>query len=631
MTLNRMSKWVIFLALLLTCSFNSICYSGKLANQTEDTDPGLDSLLYTVDSPAINNGLDRKVTIQNLRKGMAKPANIYFLSDSVSLASAVTALNALNVYCTLVLDMDYTMVASVSFDPEVYIQPTPGNVITAGESNLTGVKLAQDIGDFQVFNENGAGVVTFSRCPPTGVSAMWWGAAGDGTADDSDELNSACAAVKAIHGQVRIGADIEHKITAQVDYSEVALIGMHRGDEDSKGSKIWVSGGITGLYATGVKSRLENLNIWGDETYTGNLVGIDASSIGVYLYEGHEAKIKNCSFHRLETAVKVEGLAGTYDSYILENRFQFNTTNILATGGAAGITPNGMKLLYNTMVNGGTGTAIKLVGNYTVGPPESGHRFSYAQIVGNRIENFTTIFDVTLINQCQFINNEIETFTNLFSFATSQEADAIDCTWLSGGGMYPSLQMGALPTTTTPTAIKLRGYNHPGNLADIVADSTFTFLDYNNATETELVTIGDADFSPLTSNYILWRFLSAGQGIIFSNSDVETFRINKNGVMSFSATPQALTGAGTINVTTAITNFTATGVANALTIADGATQGQLKTVAMIGGEGAGNSGSLTGANVEGTSIVMDANGEAAQLIWTNSKWFFNGGGATYIP
>ena len=89
-------------------------------------------------------------------------------------------------------------------------------------------------------------------------------------------------------------------------------------------------------------------------------------------------------------------------------------------------------------------------------------------------------------------------------------------------------------------------------------------------------------------------------------------------------------GAGTINVTTAITNFTANGVANALIISDGATQGQLKTVCMIGGEGAGNSGSLTGANIEGTSIVFTANGHRADLVWTNSKWFFSGS-AAYTP
>ena len=549
----------------------------------------------------------------------------YYLSEFVTIKAAETFLNGLNADCELELNKDETLSAStgnVSFDPEVTLQPTPGNVITLGAYNLTGVKFAQDIGDFQVFNENGAGVVTFSSCPPTGVSAMWWGAAGDGTADDSDELNSACASVKAIHGQVRVSADIEHKITSQVDYSEVALIGMHRGDEDSKGSKIWVSGGITGLYATGVKSRLENLNIWGDETYTGNLTGIDASSIGVYLYEGHEPKAKNCSFHRLETAIKVGGSAGTYDAYIQENRFQFNSTNILVTGGAAGIPPNGIKILYNTMVNGGTGTAIKLLGNST-------HSFLYGQIVGNRFENFTTVFDVTLISQCQFLSNEIETFTNLFSFATSQEVDAIDCTWLSGGGVYPSLQLGSLPSAFNTTGLKLRGYNHSGNLADIETDSTLTFLDYNNSTETGLVTIGDADFLSLTSNYILWRFLS-GQGIIFTSSDAETFRITKAGVLSFSATPQSLTGAGTINATTAITNFTADGVANALIISDGVTQGQLKTVCMIGGEGAGNSGSLTGANIEGTSIVFTANGHRADLVWTNSKWFFSGS-ATYTP
>ena len=82
-------------------------------------------------------------------------------------------------------------------------------------------------------------------------------------------------------------------------------------------------------------------------------------------------------------------------------------------------------------------------------------------------------------------------------------------------------------------------------------------------------------------------------------------------------TPQTLTGAGEINATTSITLLVTTG-ANALTIADGSQSGQLKYIVM---KTDGGVGTLTGSNFVGTSIIFDTVGEAATLIWTDSKWY----------
>ena len=82
-------------------------------------------------------------------------------------------------------------------------------------------------------------------------------------------------------------------------------------------------------------------------------------------------------------------------------------------------------------------------------------------------------------------------------------------------------------------------------------------------------------------------------------------------------TPQTLSGAGEINATTSITLLVTTGV-NALTIADGLVEGQIKYIVM---KTDGGNGTLTGANLVGTSIVFDTVGEGHTLIWTDSKWY----------
>ena len=88
-------------------------------------------------------------------------------------------------------------------------------------------------------------------------------------------------------------------------------------------------------------------------------------------------------------------------------------------------------------------------------------------------------------------------------------------------------------------------------------------------------------------------------------------------VGGYADTPQTLTGAGEINATTPITLLVTTG-ANALTIADGTQNGQLKYIVM---KTDGGNGTLTGSNFVGTSILFDTAGEGHTLIWTDSKWY----------
>ena len=78
---------------------------------------------------------------------------------------------------------------------------------------------------------------------------------------------------------------------------------------------------------------------------------------------------------------------------------------------------------------------------------------------------------------------------------------------------------------------------------------------------------------------------------------------------------QSLSGAGAVDLTNLVTELTTTG-ANALTLADGTTSGQVKIVNMIVDGGDGTLTPVTFAN--GTTITFDAVAESATLVWNST-------------
>ena len=86
---------------------------------------------------------------------------------------------------------------------------------------------------------------------------------------------------------------------------------------------------------------------------------------------------------------------------------------------------------------------------------------------------------------------------------------------------------------------------------------------------------------------------------------------------------QAITADGSsttaVNVTTAITEITATSATHSCAIADGA-DGQVKTIINTSASGT-NAITITPANLRGyTTIVLNAPGETVTLLFKNSNW-----------
>jgi hypothetical protein len=96
-----------------------------------------------------------------------------------------------------------------------------------------------------------------------------------------------------------------------------------------------------------------------------------------------------------------------------------------------------------------------------------------------------------------------------------------------------------------------------------------------------------------------------------------TGNVTGNIVGDVTATNQALSGAGAVNITDMLTSLTTTGAAQALTLADGVV-GQIKIIAHVVD---GGSAVLTPTTKSGfTTITFTAVGESAMLIYTVSGW-----------
>ena len=93
--------------------------------------------------------------------------------------------------------------------------------------------------------------------------------------------------------------------------------------------------------------------------------------------------------------------------------------------------------------------------------------------------------------------------------------------------------------------------------------------------------------------------------------------------IALAGTPQALSGAGVLNLTTAITNCTSTGAGQVVSLANSTQAGQIKIVThtVDGGDVRVTPATLDG----GSYATLDAVGDTVVLIWNDSAWQIIGG------
>ena len=93
--------------------------------------------------------------------------------------------------------------------------------------------------------------------------------------------------------------------------------------------------------------------------------------------------------------------------------------------------------------------------------------------------------------------------------------------------------------------------------------------------------------------------------------------------IALAGTPQALSGAGVLNLTTSITNCTSTGAGQVVSLADSTQIGQVKIVChtVDGGDVRVTPATLDG----GSYFTLDAVGDTVVFIWNDSAWQAIGG------
>ena len=111
---------------------------------------------------------------------------------------------------------------------------------------------------------------------------------------------------------------------------------------------------------------------------------------------------------------------------------------------------------------------------------------------------------------------------------------------------------------------------------------------------------------------------------------VTNFINNLPSFIGYENSIQSLSGAGAVDVTSAVTLLTSTGAAEAITLADGTVKGQTKTIIH---DVDGGSMVLTPTSVAGYSTITFTDvGDAVQLMWSSTAggangWIIIGGGS----
>ena len=120
------------------------------------------------------------------------PTAEVYLSSYGSLSTAVSTIGATEM--TLVIDQDDTLAGVVTVPSTLSLRFIQGSVVTTGSNVLT-INGSIISGLYQIFSSSSTYLVLGDRT--IGAYPEWWGAAGDGSTDDSTEIQAAIDALTA--------------------------------------------------------------------------------------------------------------------------------------------------------------------------------------------------------------------------------------------------------------------------------------------------------------------------------------------------------------------------------------------------------------------------------------------------
>lgn len=113
--------------------------------------------------------------------------------------------------------------------------------------------------------------------------------------------------------------------------------------------------------------------------------------------------------------------------------------------------------------------------------------------------------------------------------------------------------------------------------------------------------------------------------ITVANFLANASNITLSGTINIGSTPQSLGSPGIVSLNVPITHLSSDALGGTIHMPQGTT-GQIKYLTLV--STAGGSYLINAANMAGNAnVVFDAVGDAAQLLFTNNKWYVIGGTA----
>jgi hypothetical protein len=147
---------------------------------------------------------------------------IYFLSEYDSLSDVITVIGSNT--ATLYLNTIATVTENISIPITCETIALKSGVLTINTGVTLTINGPFDAGLYQVFSCTGTGAVTFGAGSVVNIHPEWWGAVGNGVADDTTHINSAITAASAISANVILSPGKNYLALSIAHKSNVDLI-----------------------------------------------------------------------------------------------------------------------------------------------------------------------------------------------------------------------------------------------------------------------------------------------------------------------------------------------------------------------------------------------------------------------
>jgi len=315
----------------------------------------------------------RKITVDSFRNYIDSSA-YPTLSEADATASSAGKL--------LVITQNYDITSDTTLSSAIYV-PKGGGFTQKGNYTLT-INNSFTAGLYQVFFGFSAGDVIFNTGSTKEVYPQWFGAKGDGLADDTLPLRVAIASIRAITTQtgVYVGSSPKlvlpsgiYRITDYITQDVPQAMNYQHivGDK----AIIRASAGVTVFGGVGYNNIIEGISFIDGEC----AISIRTNNVETVII------IRNCEFHdQTDSCIRTDGYSMSTLLNVYNSKFE-RVAEKVGHNGYVGKFPTGDKInFFNCWITNGSDCCF-----YNAGNSVNGGNLSLSNCIGCPIENMNTI------------------------------------------------------------------------------------------------------------------------------------------------------------------------------------------------------------------------------------------------